>query len=174
MDILAHGLWTAVAARGAQKKSGRRIHAGRAAFWGIFPDLFAFGIPVALALGQRLAGTAPPIDAGRHVHLPLVGLLYPASHSFVICVPVLALVWLAARRPVLPMLGWPFHILIDMWTHSDRFYPTPILWPLSSFHVSGIAWSNRWFMLANYAALAIVYLLLWRRAHSLRKGVPLT
>lgn len=174
MDILAHGLWTAAAAREAQQKSGHRIHAGWAAFWGIFPDLFAFGIPIAIVLAQRLAGSPPPLHAGRHLHLPLVGWLYPTSHSFVICLPILALVWLAARRPLLPMLGWPFHIFIDMWSHSDRFYPTPILFPLSRFHISGIAWSNRWFMLANYVALAIVYFLMWRRAHSSSKGVPLT
>ncbi len=161
MDIVAHGLWTAAAARVGQKKSGRRIRTGWAVFWGVFPDLFAFGIPIAILLVQRAAGTAPPL-VGHHPHLPLVGWLYPIGHSFVISLPVLALVWLAARRPLLAMLGWPFHIFIDMWTHSDRFYPTPILWPVSTVHVSGVAWSDPWFMLVNYAALAIVYLLLWR------------
>jgi hypothetical protein len=63
---------------------------------------------------------------------------------------------------VLELLGWVFHILIDIPTHTLRFFPTPFLWPISSYCASGISWANRWFLLANYSALAIVSFLLWR------------
>jgi hypothetical protein len=63
---------------------------------------------------------------------------------------------------VIEMLGWALHILIDIPTHSLRFFATPFLWPLSDYRFNGISWGNRWFMLANYTALAIVYILLWR------------
>jgi hypothetical protein len=36
------------------------------------------------------------------------------------------------------------------------------LWPLSDYRFNGISWANRWFMLSNYTALVIVYILLWR------------
>jgi hypothetical protein len=71
-------------------------------------------------------------------------------------------VWLLVRRPVLEMLGWALHILIDIPSHSLRFFATPFLWPLSGYSVDGIPWGNRWYMLINYSALVIVYLLLWR------------
>ncbi|MGD0201658.1 MAG: hypothetical protein ABSD27_12980 [Bryobacteraceae bacterium] len=172
MDIVAHGLWAAAAARGSQKKLGRRISVGWTALWGVFPDLFAFTIPVTLALWYRLTGVGPPADAGPHgvPHMHLAGQLYRISHSLIIFAVVFGLVWLLARRPVLPMLGWALHILIDIPSHSMRFFPTPFLWPVSDYRFGGIGWANRWFMLANYTALAVVWFLLWRSARRARRA----
>jgi hypothetical protein len=172
MDIVAHGLWAAAAARGARMKTGRPISVGWTTVWGVFPDLFAFSIPVTLALWNRLTGVAPhSAHAGPHgvPHLHLAGQLYRISHSLVIFAVVFGLVWLLARRPALAMLGWPLHILIDIVSHSARFYPTPFLWPVSSYRFGGIFWGNRWFMLANYTALTVVWLLLWRSARRARR-----
>jgi hypothetical protein len=167
MDIFAHGLWTAAAATGANRKLHTKIRAGWAAFWGVFPDLFAFTLPFCVLVWQKISG---PAQAGpRHIpHLPLAWQLYQISHSLVTFSAVFGIVWLIARRPVLELLGWPLHILIDMPTHSARFFPTPFLWPVSSYRVSGISWANPWFMLVNYSALATVYFLLWRNRQRLR------
>ncbi len=162
MDIFAHGLWTAAAAQGANKKFGTRIRAGWAAWWGVFPDLFAFTVPVSLALWRRMTG--PPeaaVRGGHFPHLHLASQLYHISHSLVVFSAVFGLVWLLARRPVLELLGWALHILIDIPTHTTQFFATPFLWPVWSYRFSGISWGNRWFMLSNYTAVAIVYLLLW-------------
>jgi hypothetical protein len=63
------------------------------------------------------------------------------------------------------MLGWLVHILIDIPTHSYQFYPTPFLWPLSSWKFNGISWGQKWFMIANYSTIVIAYaaLYFWSR-----------
>jgi hypothetical protein len=129
----------------------------------MFPDLFAFTVPFTLALWQGVtASPGTAVHGGRLPRLDLAWQLYHYSHSLVVFAAVFALVWLVCRRPVLAMLGWPLHILIDIPTHTAQFFPTPFLWPISSFQASGISWANRWFMLCNYTALAAVYFLLWR------------
>jgi hypothetical protein len=59
------------------------------------------------------------------------------------------------------MGGWLVHILCDIPTHSYRFYPTPIFWPLSSWKFNGFSWGVWWFMLLNYSALFIVFLIIY-------------
>ena len=170
MDIFAHGLWTAALARGANRKLGRKIRVGWAAWWGVFPDLFAFTIPVSLGLWSWLAGAPLPRGPGHFPHMELAHQLYQISHSLIVFGTVFGLVWLVARRPVLELLGWMLHILIDIPTHTARFFPTPFLWPISSYRASGISWANRWFMLLNYSSLAIVYFLLWRTERRETRG----
>lgn len=157
MDIFAHGLWAAAVASGAKKIPGVRIRTAWTAGWGMFPDLFAFTLPVTLRIGQRLAG-----HSGAPHHAEWVWQLYQISHSLIVFGLVFGLAWMVARRPVIELLGWLLHILIDIPTHSLRFFPTPFLWPVSSYQFDGISWANRWFMLCNYSALALVYFALWR------------
>ena len=162
MDILSHGLWGAAAAIGASRKLRMKVRARWAAWWGVFPDLFAFAVPITLGLWQRLTGAAGPAAGPRRMpYMWLASELYQYSHSLLVFAAVFGLVWLVARRPVLALLAWPLHVLMDIPTHTLRFFPTPFLWPISSFRASGISWGNRWFMLSNYSALAVVYVLLW-------------
>ena len=163
MDIFAHGLWAAAAARGVNRKAPRRLRVPWVAFFGVFPDLFAFSVPVMLMLWLRLTGGVGALPGPRHMPFrDLSWQLYRISHSLIIFAAVFGIVWLLARRPVLELLGWSLHILIDIPSHSLRFFATPFLWPLSDYRFNGISWANRWFMLSNYTALLIVYILLWR------------
>ena len=59
------------------------------------------------------------------------------------------------------MLGWGLHILIDIPTHSYQFYPTPLLWPVSSWKFNGFSWTTPWFIIVNYLAILLVYALLY-------------
>jgi membrane-bound metal-dependent hydrolase YbcI (DUF457 family) len=43
-----------------------------------------------------------------------------------------------ARRVVLELLGWLSHVLIDIFTHSFRYYATRFLWPLSDIRFNGL------------------------------------
>ena len=140
------------------------------AFWGVFPDLFAFTIPFTwLILGPLFGDQVPrlgPPDSGEppptnsHWTFHLASILYNYSHSIVIFFVVIGLMWLIRRRIPWVMGGWLLHILIDIPTHSYKFYPTPFLWPLSSYKFDGISWGTPWFMIVNYSSLALVYLLL--------------
>jgi hypothetical protein len=82
--------------------------------------------------------------------------LYHFTHSALVFAAVFGGLWLLLRRPVLEMLGWALHIVIDVFTHT-RLFAVPFLWPLSAVHVDGIRWEAGWFVAANYSALAAVY-----------------
>jgi hypothetical protein len=190
MDIFAHGLWTAAAAKAVNNKlknesalrqpedgagKTKPLNIRLAAFWGIFPDLFAFTIPFIWIAWGLLSGNfttadlpqphqvEPPADGKLHMVMTLANSFYGASHSAIVFISVFAIVWLLARRPVLELGGWFFHVLLDIPSHSYRFYPTPFLWPISGWKFHGISWSVPWFMILNYSALVVVYLLLWRK-----------
>lgn len=174
MDVFSHGIWSALAAKAANKKIKKPLNVWLAAFWGIFPDIFAFTIPFIwlfwnLALGNmnfsdfpRPEESEPPTEVKFPI-FNLASLLYNFSHSLIVFILIFALFWLIKRRLVLELSAWFFHILIDIPTHSYKFYPTPFLWPVSDFKFDGFLWSEPWFMILNYSALAVVFILLRKK-----------
>lgn len=165
MDMLAHGLWTAAAAITANRSAGTNIKVGWAVWWGVFPDVLAFGPLVAVSLWLWLASDANSSSTGGHllphVHVGLP--LYQLGHSLVVFLLVFGVVTILARRIVFAMLGWLLHILIDIPTHRLRYYATRFLWPISDYRVDGVAWWTPWFWAATYGALGVVYFVLWKR-----------
>ncbi len=169
MDVLAHALWTAPAAIAARQRSRYPIHLGWAVFWGIFPDLFSFTVPAVLRVWWYATGVTASLlpDAKSAQRLQFVWRLYYGSHSLIVFATVFGVVWVLARRPVLELLGWGLHILIDIPTHKGIF-AVPFLWPLSSFALSGIRWESGWFLVINYTALLLIFSWMWvrkRREH---------
>jgi hypothetical protein len=161
MDIIAHALWTTALASGVRRRSRLPIHLGWAAFWGVFPDTISFTIPAVLRVWWRLTGASRSLLPEAHgPRFEWVWGLYNCSHSAVVFAAFFGTVWLFARRPVLEMLGWAFHILIDIFTHRGLF-ATHFLWPVSSLRFNGLPCETGWFLALNYAALALVFLLLW-------------
>ncbi len=168
MDILAHTLWAAAGARGLNAKTKKRMfNVGWTAFFGVFPDLFAFGIPILISTPSMIR------DGFRitaHVHHELSPILYQYSHSIVIWAIVFIVVWIIFKRPALFLLGWVLHILIDIPSHAGNFYPTPFLFPISDWKfLHGISWANKWYMIINYSLLLFVYLYLLIRDYNYRK-----
>lgn len=171
MDILAHALWTGAAYKTAEQKTKKPFRIGLAIFWGVFPDLFAF-VPgftwlfYNLASGNFHFSDLPRPDALKPIAPPLSHLtaaLYNVSHSAVIFFAIFGITLLVLRRPVWELFGWLFHILLDIPTHSYRFYPTPFLWPLFGFKFNSFSWATPWFLIVNYAAIGGVYFFLWRK-----------
>jgi hypothetical protein len=165
MEVIAHGLWASAAAIGAKRWTKTRVPVGWAVWWAAFPDGMAFGPSFAAGLWLRLAGN-PNSDSAHgnvlpHVHIGLP--LYPAAHSLIVFLLAFALAAILARRVVFAMLGWLLHIVIDVPTHSLRYYATRFLWPVSDYRIDGIAWWTPWFWVATYGALGAVFFLLWRR-----------
>lgn len=160
MDILAHMLWANYGARVGNKKLEKKkkplISLGWVTFWGVFPDLFAFGIPMVLAIPNFIKNG---FSMGRPEVFGLPANLYQYSHSLVIWAAVFCIMWIIFKRPRLALLGWALHILIDIPSHSATFYPTPFLFPISEYRfVDGISWANPWYMIINYSLLLIVTL----------------
>lgn len=167
MDILAHTLWANVLARKAKKiaeKKNKKIilSVGWTAFFGVFPDLFAFTIPFIMVVLKIVTGKMSMSSFGEH-HDPGIGFdlaanLYQYSHSVVIWAIVFLVAWVISKRPRYELFGWLLHILIDIPSHALSFYPTPFLFPISEYRFPyGISWSNKWYMLINYSALLIVW-----------------
>ncbi|MEK7463454.1 MAG: hypothetical protein AAB621_03800 [Patescibacteria group bacterium] len=185
MDIFAHGLWAGAVYKGANKKLEKPLKVWRAAFWGVFPDLFAFTIGFIWLFGNFIFGgmsfsdlprpdlvePAPDelifgngtIQGAASFIVRLTAILYSASHSAIIFFIVFGIVFLIFRRPIWELGGWFIHILLDIPTHSYQFYPTPFLWPLSDWKLDGFSWATPWFLILNYSVIIIMYWLLRRK-----------
>jgi membrane-bound metal-dependent hydrolase YbcI (DUF457 family) len=88
--------------------------------------------------------------------------LHCTIHSALIAGLVTLMAWRFKPVLLIPLLGWWSHIVIDVFTHSANYYPSPVLYPLTERGFDGIAWITPWFMVVNYPALGFVGLLLLR------------
>ncbi len=174
MEIVAHGLWAAAAAITAKRSANIHVNVGWTVWWAAFPDVLAFGPPIAVGLWLRLSGgaaaAAPDGHRLPHIHIGLP--LYPAGHSLIVFLLAFGLAAILTHRVWFAMLGWLMHILIDIPTHSLNYYATRFLWPVSNFRVDGIPWWTPWFWGATYGALALVYFLLWKKGWILPSKYP--
>lgn len=186
MDILSHGLWAAAGGKALSNRpstgsGNNRLNLKWSFFWGMFPDLFAFTVPVIWMLFNAAMGTLPQggwpgrneFEPSAHDGLPVMRLattLYQYSHSIIVFAIVATVLLFycsrAGKRTPLEMLGWPLHILMDIPTHSYRFFPTPVFWPISQWKFDGFSWAHPVFMAVNYGLLVVVFLLLsrWRKS----------
>ena len=192
MDIFAHTLWTSALAREANAirekgktsseiKKRNHVSVGWAAFFGIFPDLFAFTIPFFLRFYLVVVGgnslgeffRRPPEDTNHGLGdgFNLAHNLYNYSHSLVIWAVVFIIVWVYFKRPRFELFGWALHILIDIPSHVLAFFPTPFLFPISDYRFPyGVQWSNWYFMVINYSLLLVVWVRFLVKDYLAKKG----
>jgi len=171
MDTFAHGLWAGALAKGLNKRGEkhRRLNVWATALWGIFPDIFAFGLPFIFVVWSVVFGGASFADFGGHppVAEPMSGdtlavfqlsnAFYNVSHSLVVFAVVFFSVWVHFKEFRLELLGWFVHILIDIPTHTYAFFPTPVFWPIFDWKFDGFSWGQPWFMILNYTLLLLAY-----------------
>ncbi len=161
MDIFAHFLWTYA----LYFRTKKRLLAG---FFGIMPDLAAFGF---FFIYNILTG-------GAHTGRPTLNSIpkyvfvgYNFTHSLVIFFIIVLTIYYITREIPIVLGGWLLHILIDIPTHSRDFFPTPFLWPLSDFTVNGVGWGETQFMIINYSLLVILYLYLFIKFKKKKKEI---
>jgi hypothetical protein len=153
MDIVSHGLWGSIAFGRKNKKSFWLSF-----FWGIAPDLFSFGIFFIFLLlgpnrGMILRQAPPPPNT-----IPeFVYSMYNITHSLVVFAIVFIVCWILFKRPIVELLAWLLHILLDIPTHSHEFFSTPALWPISDVTFNGIPWSHPGIYIPNVILLLILY-----------------
>ena len=75
---------------------------------------------------------------------------YGLGHSFVVIGVVLLLVYLFFKKFPIYVLAWPFAVFLDVLTHSDNYWATPFLWPVSDFAFNGIPWASAPFMVLTW------------------------
>ncbi len=160
MDTLAHGLWSFAVFH-------RKKYVWLAVLFGVLPDLLSFGMIFLInILNGNLRRGPPPLSS-----LPdWLFAAYNMTHSFIIFIAVFILIYLITKKWLWPLTAWAIHILIDIPTHSSRFFPTPFLWPLSNYKFDGISWATGWFMLLNYGALMAVFLIIARNKAKEKKS----
>ncbi len=172
MDTLSHGLWAAVIAKALRKK--KKINILATAWWGVFPDVFAFTLLFSWMFLQLFLGTIPlgslpspdsfePSQHQASLLFSITSMLYSMSHSLVIFFLIFGLVFLVFRRPIWELSGWFMHIVMDIPTHSYQFYPTPFLWPILDWKFNGFSWLNPWFIVINYTAFFTIYFFFFRK-----------
>jgi hypothetical protein len=128
------------------------------------PDIFSFGIFTATSILGLVSGpdwgSGPPDPSAipQYVHH-----LYDVTHSLVVFTVVFGTVWWVRKKPLLELLAWPLHIIVDMPTHSSAFFPTPFLWPVSDFTIDGISWGTPWIFIPNVVLILVLYLVWYIR-----------
>ena len=150
MDIISHGLYGGIAFGQKNKRD----------YWwsfvfGIAPDFFSFGVFTAMTA----LGVSPRYVQLRNDAVPqYVHSLYNVTHSLVIFAVVFLIVWTLHKKPFLPMLAWPLHILVDIPLHSTAFFPTPFFWPFfNNLRVNGIPWGEPIILIPNVILLVVLY-----------------
>jgi hypothetical protein len=153
MDTLSHTLW-------GGGLFGFRGHMRLALLFGALPDLVSFGLwlPTRL-LDNGFQPGPPPLDT-----IPAwVFSSYDFSHSLLVATVAITATALWRKEIAFTMLAWPCHILLDVPFHSADFFPTKILWPLSTWVYDGISWTNPWVWFSNLAGLAVLWAWRWHR-----------
>ena len=160
MDTLSHALW-------GKGLFGYRKYRWYSFLFGALPDLFSFGI---YFIHSIFFSSSPLMGRPERSEIPeWVYSLYDISHSLVIASIFIFIAYKINKEFAFPMLAWPAHIILDFFTHSIEFFPTPILWPISDFKFDGIPWSNPIIFFTN--VLLIFLLFIYRRkSNSLKKS----
>jgi hypothetical protein len=178
MDILAHALWAGVGVAVAQRY---RPLSHRTAVLTVALAVAPDGPHMLPVIGWSLFGSGTAATVGGYANaLPgqepvvpdtiamLSHNLHCITHSALIAAAVTLLLWWWLRRLWIPLLGWWSHIVIDVFTHSADYYPSPVLYPITQRGFDGVAWNTPWFMALNYSALVLAGLWLWRSRHAAR------
>ena len=155
MDVFAHGLWSYAVFH-------KKKYVWLATLFGVLPDILSFGILFVINIVNGNFHRWPPALSTLPKWLFAA---YNLTHSFIMFLFVFILIFLLTKKWFWPLTAWAVHILIDIPTHSFKFFPTPFLWPLSDYKFDGVSWGTPWFMLLNYGSLTIVFLVIAHNKH---------
>jgi len=150
MDTLSHALW-------GKGIFGYRKYRWLPFFFGAVPDLLSFGVYFV----YRIISGSFFLKFGKPAieDIPVwVVSLYDFSHSLVVALIFIGIVFLFKKEFCFPMLAWPFHIILDFFTHSVQYFPTPIFWPISAYRFDGIPWSHPNIFFTNILCIIMLYL----------------
>ena len=160
MDTLSHALW-------GKGLFGYRKYRWYSFLFGALPDLFSFGI---YFIHSIFFSSSPVMGRPTRSEIPeWVYSLYDISHSLVIASIIIFIVYKINKEFAFPMLAWPAHIILDFFTHSIEFFPTPILWPISDFKFDGIPWSNPIIFFTNVLLIFLLFIYRRKKSNSLKK-----
>jgi hypothetical protein len=94
---------------------------------------------VVLAYINGLPGAEPVFEPALAL---LTHHLHCVMHSALVAGLVTGVCWMVLGRFWWPLAGWWAHIVIDVFTHSADFYPSPVFYPLTQRGFDGVAWNT--------------------------------
>ena len=150
MDTISHALW-------GKGLFGYRKYKWLPLFFGAIPDLASFGVYFIF----NLIVYPSTMKWGKPELLEIpswVFSLYNISHSIIIAIIFIFIAYILKRDFCFSMLAWPFHIMLDFFTHSIEYFPTPIFWPISDYRFDGIPWSNSYIMIGNIVCIFLLFI----------------
>lgn len=156
MDLFAHIIWTSILFYNVDSVA-------LAVLFSVLPDILSFG-PNFLYIVFTKGFSGLRVKSVREFAEnlpPYVFTVYNITHSLVVFGAAFSLMWMFFGPPVY-MLGWLFHILLDIPTHCRKVFPVKFLYPLSEYAFPGVNWSTKWFMAANWGSI-IAFLLMRAR-----------
>lgn len=167
MDIFAHALWTGAGIGFAHHRWPVKPNIAVATVvLATLPDVpHLLPILVWSMFGDgtfsALAAYAIAVPGQEPVMEPAVALLshhlHCVMHSALVAGAITAWMWVVHHTFWIPLLGWWSHIVIDVFTHSADYYPSPVLYPITQRGFDGVAWNTSWFMALNYIALIFAW-----------------
>jgi len=147
MDIFSHMFWGGFA-------FGWRRRFFLAMCFGILPDFIPF-FPFflyRLSHGTFVWGR-PPLET-----FPLwVFSIYDITHSLIFAVIIYMGIRLVNRDLSFSFLAWPLHILMDIPTHTETFFPTKFLFPMSDFYINAFDWAHPLFLFIDYLLIILLF-----------------
>lgn len=144
MDYFSHGLWSYILFHRVKKVY-------YAILFGLLPDTLSWAIYLFYKLFAEKSYGRPVVS-----QIPQwVFTLYNISHSLIVSAFVILLISIFLRKVPLYIFAWPAAIIMDVFTHTRHFLPTPFLWPLSNWKFPGIRWGNLIFIIINYTVIII-------------------
>ena len=149
MDTLSHALY-------GKGFFGYRKYRWTSFLFGALPDLSSFGVYFLGLLFSNFHGLKNGRPSIEEIPIWVVE-LYNISHSLITAFVFIAIVYFIKKELTWPMLAWPVHIIVDLFTHSIEFFPTPILWPLSNYRFDGIPWSNIYVFTTNIVLIFLIF-----------------
>ena len=149
MDTLSHALY-------GKGFFGYREYRWASFLFGALPDLSSFGLYFLVQFFSNLNGLKFGRPSIEEIPIWVVE-LYNISHSLITAFIFIAIVYFAKKNLAWPMLAWPVHIIVDLFTHSIEFFPTPIFWPLSNYRFDGVPWSNIYVFITNIILIFLIF-----------------
>ena len=149
MDTLSHALY-------GKGFFGYRKYWWTSFLFGALPDLSSFGVYFLGLLFSNFHGLKNGRPSIEEIPIWVVE-LYNISHSLITAFVFIAIVYFIKKDLTWPMLAWPVHIIVDLFTHSIEFFPTPIFWPLSNYRFDGIPWSNIYVFTTNIVLIFLIF-----------------
>ena len=187
MDVFSHAIW------GRHLTYGK-INWKLAAIIGMLPDLLAF-IPGGIVSTMNGEGRTRVDENTVTSDFPdIAWQIYQITHSLFWSTILFLLLWFSLyfwmkkngpnaillpknkifskeytpfKATVYLMLPWFFHILLDIPSHTLKFFPTPFLMPISDYMIDGVPWGitgpGAWIWWLNLGALIGVGYFIWSK-----------